>query len=78
MIKLILLLVLLITIGFSLIKYGEHKTELKLRDSDKKLKQYFYEMNDDRKDGWEKNHYAELYYSRLKELKHKAKKDLGI
>jgi outer membrane lipoprotein-sorting protein len=78
MIKLILILVLLIVLGVFLVKYGEHKTELKLRNSDKKLKQYFYEMNDDRKDGWEKNHYAELYYSRLEELKHKVKKDLDI
>ena len=44
MIKLILILVLLIVLGVFLVKYGEHKTELKLRNSDKKLKQYFYEI----------------------------------
>jgi hypothetical protein len=78
MIKLIILLAILIALGLYLIKYGEYKEETKLRNSDKKLAEYFYEMNDDRKDGWEKNHYAELYYSRLKELKNKARKDLGV
>jgi len=51
--------------------YKETKTdlELKLRQRDIKLQNYYGEMNTDRNDGWTKKHYKELYEQRLKQLK---------
>ena len=45
--------------------------ELKLRQSDVLLSQYYNEMNNDRNDGWTKNHYKGLYKERLKYIKSK-------
>ena len=51
----------------------DEKQELKLRQRDSKLQNYYGEMNNDRNDGWTKKHYKELYEQRLKELKSKKK-----
>jgi hypothetical protein len=56
--------------------YKETKTdlELKLRQRDIKLQNYYGEMNDDRNDCWTKEHYKLLYEQRIKELKQTKKK----
>jgi len=56
-----------------LLVYDENKSnkETKIRQSDHKLQQFFYEMNLEANDGWTKKHYKELYEQRLKELKNK-------
>jgi hypothetical protein len=51
----------------------DEKQELKLRQRDSKLQNYYGEMNNDRNDGWSKQHYKELYEKRLKVLKRKKK-----
>jgi hypothetical protein len=43
--------------------------EIKLRQTDRKLQNFYSEMNTDRNDGWTKGHYKLLYEERLKELK---------
>ncbi len=45
--------------------------EIKLRQTDRKLQNFYSEMNTDRNDGWTKGHYKLLYEERLKELKNK-------
>jgi hypothetical protein len=45
--------------------------EIKLRQTDRKLQNFYSEMNTDRNDGWTKGHYKLLYEERLKELKKK-------
>jgi hypothetical protein len=51
----------------------DEKQELKLRQRDSKLQNYYGEMNNDRNDGWTKSHYKQLYEKRLKVLKRKKK-----
>jgi len=51
----------------------DEKQELKLRQRDNKLQNYYSEINNDRNDGWTKGHYKLLYEQRLKELKSKKK-----
>ena len=45
--------------------------EIKLRQTDRKLQNFYSEMNTDRNDGWTKGHYKLLYEERIKELKKK-------
>ena len=45
--------------------------EIKLRQTDRKLQNFYSEMNTERNDGWTKGHYKLLYEERLKELKKK-------
>ena len=45
--------------------------EIKLRQTDRKLQNFYSEMNTERNDGWTKGHYKLLYEERLKELKNK-------
>jgi outer membrane lipoprotein-sorting protein len=51
----------------------DEKQELKLRQRDSKLQNYYGEMNNDSNDGWTKSHYKQLYEKRLKVLKRKKK-----
>jgi hypothetical protein len=58
-----------------LLFYEENKgnKEAKIRQSDRKLQMFFYEMNLEANDGWTKKHYKELYEQRLNELTTKTK-----
>ena len=49
----------------------KYDKEIKLRQIDILLSQYYNEMNNDRNDGWTKNHYKALYRERLKYIKNK-------
>lgn len=47
----------------------EKSKETKIRLNDSLLQRYYAEMNNDRNDGWTKQHYKTLYYNRLNRLK---------
>ena len=53
--------------------YDKRKNlEIKLRMTDKKLGEYYYESIYHRNDGWTMKHYRGLYKQRLKELRKNA------
>lgn len=53
--------------------YDKRKNlEIKLRMTDKKLGEYYYESIYHRNDGWTMKHYKNLYQQRLKELRKNA------
>jgi hypothetical protein len=62
-----------VLVFLGLMWYEEIKVdkEIKLRQTDRKLQNFYSEMNTDRNDGWTKGHYKLLYEERLKELKNK-------
>jgi hypothetical protein len=62
-----------VLVFLGLMWYEEIKVdrEIKLRQTDRKLQNFYSEMNTDRNDGWTKGHYKLLYEERLKELKKK-------
>jgi hypothetical protein len=66
---LVAVLVFIGLMGYEVYKETKTDLELKLRQRDIKLQNYYGEMNDDRNDGWTKKHYKELYEQRLKQLK---------
>jgi hypothetical protein len=70
-IVIVVLMGVLVFLG--LMWYEEIKVdkEIKLRQTDRKLQNFYSEMNTDRNDGWTKGHYKLLYEERLKELKKK-------
>jgi hypothetical protein len=70
-IVIVVLMGVLVFLG--LMWYEEIKSdrEIKLRQTDRKLQNFYSEMNTDRNDGWTKGHYKLLYEERLKELKKK-------
>ena len=70
---LVAVLVFIGLMGYEVYKETKTDLELKLRQHDSKLQTFFYEMNNNRNDGWSKKHYKELYEQRLKELKRKNK-----
>ena len=72
--ELIVIVVLMgVLVFLGLMWYEEIKgdREIKLRQTDRKLQNFYSEMNTDRNDGWTKGHYKLLYEERLKELKKK-------
>ena len=70
---LVAVLVFIGLMGYEVYKETKTDLELKLRQRDIKLQNYYGEMNDDRNDEWTKGHYKLLYEQRLKELKRKKK-----
>ena len=62
-----------VLVFLGLMWYEEIKVdkEIKLRQTDRKLQNFYSEMNTERNDGWTKGHYKLLYEERLKELKKK-------
>jgi hypothetical protein len=62
-----------VLVFLGLMWYEEIKVdkEIKLRQTDRKLQNFYSEMNTERNDGWTKGHYKLLYEERLKELKNK-------
>ena len=66
---LVAVLVFIGLMGYEVYKETKTDLELKLRQRDIKLQNYYGEMNNDRNDGWTKKHYKELYEQRLKQLK---------
>jgi hypothetical protein len=70
-IVIVVLMGVLVFLG--LMWYEEIKVdkEIKLRQTDRKLQNFYSEMNTERNDGWTKGHYKLLYEERLKELKNK-------
>lgn len=66
---LVAVLVFIGLMGYEVYKETKTDLELKLRQRDIKLQNYYGEMNDYRNDGWTKKHYKELYEQRLKQLK---------
>ena len=66
---LVAVLVFIGLMGYEVYKETKTDLELKLRQLDIKLQNYYGEMNNDRNDGWTKKHYKELYEQRLKQLK---------
>ena len=62
-----------VLVFLGLMWYEEIKVdkEIKLRQTDSKLQNFYSEMNTERNDGWTKGHYKLLYEERLKELKKK-------
>ena len=66
---LVAVLVFIGLMGYEVYKETKTDLELKLRQRDIKLQNYYGEMNDDRNDGCTKKHYKELYEQRLKQLK---------
>ena len=47
---------------------NKYNKELKLRNNDTLLAKYYNEMNNERNDGWTKNHYKVLYKERFNKL----------
>jgi len=70
-IVIVVLVGVLVFLGLMLYEEIKGDREIKLRQTDRKLQNFYSEMNTDRNDGWTKGHYKLLYEERLKELKKK-------
>ena len=73
MVSIVIVVLVGVLVFLGLMWYEEIKgdREIKLRQTDRKLQNFYSEMNTDRNDGWTKGHYKLLYEERLKELKNK-------
>lgn len=73
MVSIVIVVLVGVLVFLGLMWYEEIKgdREIKLRQTDRKLQNFYSEMNTDRNDGWTKGHYKLLYEERLKELKKK-------
>jgi hypothetical protein len=73
MVAIIIVVLVGVLVFLGLMWYEEIKVdkEIKLRQTDRKLQNFYSEMNTERNDGWTKGHYKLLYEERLKELKNK-------
>ena len=71
--SIVIVVLMRVLVFLGLMWYEEIKgdREIKLRQTDRKLQNFYSEMNTDRNDGWTKGHYKLLYEERLKELKNK-------
>ena len=73
----IILVTLSLLVWFYL--YNKKKEiEYKLRMTDKKLGEYYYESINHRNDGWSMKHYRELYQQRLKQLKDESRNNKAV
>jgi hypothetical protein len=70
-IVIVVLMGVLVFLGLMWYEEIKDDREIKLRQTDRKLQNFYSEMNTDRNDGWTKGHYKLLYEERLKELKKK-------
>ena len=70
-IVIVVLMGVLVFLGLMWYEEIKGDREIKLRQTDRKLQNFYSEMNTDRNDGWTKDHYKLLYEERLKELKKK-------
>jgi hypothetical protein len=70
-IVIVVLMGVLVFLGLMWYEEIKDDREIKLRQTDRKLQNFYSEMNTDRNDGWTKGHYKLLYEERLKELKNK-------
>jgi len=70
-IVIVVLVGVLVFLGLMWYEEIKDDREIKLRQTDRKLQNFYSEMNTDRNDGWTKGHYKLLYEERLKELKNK-------
>jgi hypothetical protein len=70
-IVIVVLMGVLVFLGLMWYEEIKGDREIKLRQTDRKLQNFYSEMNTDRNDGWTKGHYKLLYEERLKELKKK-------
>jgi hypothetical protein len=70
-IVIVVLVGVLVFLGLMWYEEIKDDREIKLRQTDRKLQNFYSEMNTDRNDGWTKGHYKLLYEERLKELKKK-------
>jgi hypothetical protein len=70
-IVIVVLMGVLVFLGLMWYEEIKGDREIKLRQTDRKLQNFYSEMNTDRNDGWTKGHYKLLYEERLKELKNK-------
>ena len=70
-IVIVVLIGVLVFLGLMWYEEIKGDREIKLRQTDRKLQNFYSEMNTDRNDGWTKGHYKLLYEERLKELKKK-------
>ena len=75
MVSIVIVVLVGVLVFLGLMWYEEIKgdREIKLRQTDRKLQNFYSEMNTERNDGWTKGHYKLLYEERLKELKKKKK-----
>lgn len=64
---------ILIFKGFKKLKSIKIKKDMKYRQNDKLLREYYGEMINERNDGWTKLHYKNLYNERLKIIREKNK-----
>ena len=73
MVSIVIVVLVAVLVFLGLMWYEEIKgdREIKLRQTDRKLQNFYSEMNTERNDGWTKGHYKLLYEERLKELKKK-------
>ncbi len=73
MVSIVIVVLVGVLVFLGLMWYEEIKgdREIKLRQTDRKLQNFYSEMNTERNDGWTKGHYKLLYEERLKELKKK-------
>jgi hypothetical protein len=70
-IVIVVLMGVLVFLGLMWYEEIKGDREIKLRQTDRKLQNFYSEMNTERNDGWTKGHYKLLYEERLKELKKK-------
>ena len=70
-IVIVVLMGVLVFLGLMWYEEIKGDREIKLRQTDRKLQNFYSEMNTERNDGWTKGHYKLLYEERLKELKNK-------
>ena len=71
----IYVIVLITILTVSIFVYNlKLQEEYQLRINDPKLGEYYYESKFHRNDGWDMQHYRNLYKERLKELKNNKTK----